>query len=139
MGGLADVTVRQATESDHAAVRRLVDAAMLVVEDLEHHLHDGGVLVACTDRNRVIGTIVIDEEYVVAIAVTRSRRGQGIGTQLIHAAAERTDRLVAEFDRSVRPFYETLEFEIESASGDDRLRGVYRQNSPSASGSYGNL
>jgi len=47
------------------------------------------------------------------IAVHRSRRGRGIGSRLVDAAAERADgALVARFHEQVRPFYDALGFEI---------------------------
>ena len=64
--------------------------------------------------------------HVDAVAVRRARRGQGIGSALVRAAIERRSRLTAEFDVGVRPFYESLGFEIESVEGDDdRFRGRY--------------
>lgn len=134
MGRVVDVTVREATETDQLDVRRLIDAAMLVVDDLDSRLADGTVLLACDGSNRVMGTIVLEEEYVVAIAVTRSLRGQGIGTRLIETALDRTGRLVAEFERELRPFYQSLGFDIGPAAGEDRLRGVYDPEGSSCCG-----
>lgn len=60
---------------------------------------------------------------IEAIAVRRARRGQGIGTALVAATDARTDGpLSATFDAAVRPFYESLGFEIQSV-GDDRCYG----------------
>lgn len=65
---------------------------------------------------------------VDAVAVRRARRGQGIGSALVRAASERHPRITAEFDASVRPFYESLEFEIEPVEeGADRFRGRYER------------
>ncbi|MFB6092753.1 MAG: GNAT family N-acetyltransferase [Haloquadratum sp.] len=86
------------------------------------------------------------------IAVHRSRRGRGVGTALVAAAADRVDGpLVARFRESVRPFYDALGFEVVAAdaddsdadtdddsdddtdggAGDDRLLGVrFRDESP---------
>ncbi|USZ69587.1 GNAT family N-acetyltransferase [Halorussus salilacus] len=63
---------------------------------------------------------------VDAVAVRRSRRGRGIGAELVRTAAERHPRLTAEFDPNVRPFYESLGFEVAPVGGEesDRLRGV---------------
>jgi GNAT superfamily N-acetyltransferase len=66
---------------------------------------------------------------VTAVAVRPNRRGQGIGSALVAEALRREGRLVAEFDRRVRPFWEALDFEIEPITGSDRLRGV-RERSP---------
>ena len=90
---------------------------------------NGRVVGACVLRGSAPGPTEIEH-----IAVHRSRRGRGIGTTLVEAAATRTDGpLVAEFRENVRPFYESLGFEIDVPSEDDseesdhdRLRGVLR-------------
>ena len=67
-----------------------------------------------------------DSAHVDAVAVRRARRGQGIGSLLVRTASERHPRLTAEFDADVRPFYESLGFEIEPVEGEtDRFRGRY--------------
>lgn len=58
---------------------------------------------------------------IVAVAVRPGRRGQGIGSALVSAAASRREELVAGFDSDVRPFYESLGFEVECEG--DRCRG----------------
>ncbi|MFB6250473.1 MAG: GNAT family N-acetyltransferase, partial [Halobellus sp.] len=60
------------------------------------------------------------------IAVHQSRRGRGIGRDLVEAAADRADGvLIARFPAGVRPFYESLGFEIRETDWDgDRLLGV---------------
>lgn len=51
------------------------------------------------------------------ITVHRSRRGRGVGTGLVDAAAARSaGPLVARFRHQVRPFYDALGFEIVDAS-----------------------
>ena len=57
-----------------------------------------------------------------AIAVRPRRRGQGIGTALVEAAAEAVGPLVAAFDDDLRPFYEQMGFEVELLEG-GRCRG----------------
>ncbi|PSP95270.1 GNAT family N-acetyltransferase [Halobacteriales archaeon QS_9_68_42] len=103
-----------------AAVRGILDAAMLRVEDAA--LKEGTTLVAV--ENRLLGALVLDGEEIVAVAVRPGRRGQGVGTALVEAAADRRERLTAGFDPGVRPFYESLGFEIEC--DDSRCRGVRR-------------
>lgn len=67
-----------------------------------------------------------DAMHVDAVAVRRARRGRGVGSALVREAAERHSRLTAEFDPTVRPFYESLGFEIAPVAGaDGRLRGVF--------------
>lgn len=78
---------------------------------------DGRLLVAAAD-GRVLGALLFETvrrrsaAEIEAVAVRPGRRGQGIGTALVRAAAERRDVLVAEFDAQVRPFWRSLGFEI---------------------------
>nr|WP_254833078.1 GNAT family N-acetyltransferase [Haloglomus salinum] len=83
---------------------------------------DSEVLVAVTD-GRVLGALVLDGERIEAVAVRPGRQGQGIGSGLVAAASARRERLVAEFDRKVRDFYQSLDFDIEGL-GESRYRGV---------------
>jgi ribosomal protein S18 acetylase RimI-like enzyme len=156
-------TVREATDGDADDVIRLLDAAMLEFDRdrTRRRVDDGDVLVAVVRGHnreerreadadvdprddRVVGACVLrgtegDPTEIEHVAVHRSRRGRGIGTTLIDAAATRTDGpLVARFRDGVRPFYESLGFEIDSVDGDgdagdsdddpaaDRLRGTLR-------------
>ena len=63
-----------------------------------------------------------DGDRVTAVATRRRYRDRGVGTALVSAALDDCGRLVAEFGPDVRPFYESLEFEIETAES-GRLRG----------------
>jgi GNAT superfamily N-acetyltransferase len=125
------VAVRAATPDDELGVRRVLDAAMLDVrEDLAERIAAGDVLVAGDPERSAIGALVLVPldgagARVDAVAVRRARRARGVGSALVRAAAERHPRLVAEFEPGVRPFYESLGFDI-SPAGDGRLRGVYR-------------
>ncbi|RLM91066.1 N-acetyltransferase [Halobellus sp. Atlit-38R] len=61
-----------------------------------------------------------DPTEIEQIAVHRSRRGRGIGSHLVDAAAERADGpLVARFHEQVRPFYDAIGFEIVDGGGSD--------------------
>jgi len=111
--------VRPATTEQRTAARSILDAAMLQVD--EPALSDGETLVAVADE-RVLGALVLDGAAIDAVAVRPGRRGQGIGTALVAAAADRRDRLTACFDPDVRPFYESLGFEVDCEAG--RCRGV---------------
>ena len=138
-GADASVEIRTAAPDDRLGVRRVLDAAMLDVrEDLRERLAAGDVLVARETRSDeggvdspVLGALVLCSRgdragRVDAVAVRRARRGQGVGSALVRAAAERHARLVAEFDSDVVPFYESLGFDVRPVSGGDgRLRGVY--------------
>ena len=106
----------------------VLDGAALGIEAdaVRGAIDRGAVLVAVAD-GRVLGACVLDGREIVAIAVRRARRNQGIGTRLVGTAAERyatdEDELVAEFDRGVRPFYASLGFEVEPADEPGRFRG----------------
>ncbi len=119
-------------ESDAATVERRIDA---------------GVVLVAVDDGRVIGALVatprpagredervapdprvgrsgddasVAEEYgahVDAVAVRLRRRGQGIGTELMRAAADRWRPLTADFYPGLSGFYEKLEFDIEKREG----------------------
>jgi N-acetylglutamate synthase-like GNAT family acetyltransferase len=121
------MTVRVADPDDHLAVMRILDAAMLETDadDVEARIDADDVLVAAED-GRVLGAAVLepldDGVFLRSIAVRRSRRAEGIGTALVDRATQRYGRLTAEFDERVRPFYASMDFEMERLS-DDRLRG----------------
>ncbi|WP_227352886.1 GNAT family N-acetyltransferase [Haladaptatus salinisoli] len=122
------MTVRRATPDDHLTVVRILDAAMLETDasEVRKRIDAGDVLVA-EDDGRILGAAVTESResdgYLDSIAVRRARRGQGIGTALVEAARDRHGTLTAEFDPSVRAFYESLEFDVESTE-ERRLRGV---------------
>ncbi|WP_435155736.1 GNAT family N-acetyltransferase [Haladaptatus sp. DFWS20] len=122
------MTVRPATPDEHLSVMRIVDGAMLEADAdfVRERIENGHVLVAEEER-RILGTAVLEANdtgtHIEAIAVRRARRAQGIGRELVETALERYGTLTAEFNPSVRPFYESLEFDIEWSS-DDRLFGT---------------
>ncbi|EFW93727.1 hypothetical protein ZOD2009_01250 [Haladaptatus paucihalophilus DX253] len=137
------MTVRAATGDDHLDVLRIVNGAMLEIDAaaVEQKIESGDVLVA-EDEGRLLGAAVLDAAadrptHIGAIAVRRARRGQGIGGELIAAAVEREGALTADFAPKVRPFYESLGFEIEEMAernedkpdggpeGDGRLWGRF--------------
>jgi GNAT superfamily N-acetyltransferase len=128
------MAVRPATPDDLPAVATVLDAAMLATDDLRERVAADDVLVALED-GRVLGALVVaprrsaprwarergTDAHVVAVAVRRRRRGQGVGSALV-AAVER-GRLTAAFDRELRPFYAGLGFDV-TPGPDGRLRGV---------------
>jgi len=115
--------VRPAREGDRADVLGVLDAGFLHTDPdhVAERIAAGTVLVA-VEEGRILGALVADGERIVAVAVRPNRRGQGIGRSLVEAAADRWGRLIAAFDEGVRPFYESLGFEIAPAG--DRYRGV---------------
>ncbi len=99
---------------------------MLQTGEVASKIDRDDVLVA-VDDGRLLGALVLtpDEngQHIDAIAVRPNRRGQGIGRALVETASTSTDRLTAAFDRDVRPFYESLGFEI--CERDGRLWGEW--------------
>lgn len=121
--------VREARPDERPAVMTVLDSAMLSVDagTVGDRIESGNVLVATSDDGqRLLGALVLDGAHVEAVAVRRRRRGQGLGTALVAAAADRHERVTATFDDRVRPFYESLGFAIEPAAEDDRWRGTCR-------------
>jgi GNAT superfamily N-acetyltransferase len=117
--------VRAATVEDLPAVMTVFDGALLAtdVSAVREAIDHGDLLVAAAEE-RVLGACLLDGEEIDAVAVRRARRDQGIGTALVEAAAARRERLVAEFDPRVRPFWASLGFEIGAAEEPERYRGV---------------
>lgn len=113
--------VREATAGDLPAVMNVLDGAVLDVTPAA--VREGTTLVA-VEEERVLGALVLSGAQIRAVAVRRARRGQGIGTALVAAAADRRERLVATFDPDVRAFYEALGFAVREADEPGRLRGV---------------
>lgn len=126
-GDGATVAVRPATPDDHLDVMRVVDGAMLTADaaTVRERIDAGEVLVATVDDG-VVGALVRDGDRVTAVATRRRHRDRGVGSALVSAALDDRDRLVAEFDPDVRPFYESLGFDIEADEG-ERLRGRLRR------------
>lgn len=130
------VTVREATADELASVLGILDGAALETDAgrVRTRIERGDVLVAVPDESRTrsgaagtgretpVGALVLDGDEVANVAVRRRRRGQGVGTTLVEAAATRRDHLVAEFDADAKPFYESLEFTVETVS-EERYRG----------------
>ena len=115
--------VRTAREEERTDVLGVLDAGFLHTDAdrVAERIAAGTALVA-VDEGRVVGALVGDGERIEAVAVRPNRRGQGVGRALIRAAADRWGRLVAEFDERVRPFYESLGFDVSPTDG--RYRGV---------------
>jgi GNAT superfamily N-acetyltransferase len=113
--------IRTAAEDERGDARTIFDAAMLEVD--QDALDSGTVLIA-VEEQRLLGALLLDGARVDAVAVRPGRRGQGIGAALIETAADRRGTLTATFDRRVKPFYESLEFDVEPLDADGRFSGV---------------
>lgn len=107
-------SVRPAGVGDLSTVRSICNAAMLELDDTV--LRRGLVLIAVED-DRILGTLVLDGSTIHAVAVRPGRRGQGIGTALVAEAARCRSALSASFDPAVRPFYESLGFDVACSDG----------------------
>jgi len=147
-----EVTVRSASADDLTDVLGVLDAAALDTDPdrVRASIDRSATLVAVranADANAtVLGALVLvrpgercetgrttetdGKAEIDAIAVRRGRRGQGIGRALVAAAAGRYDRLVAEFDSGVRPFYASLGFAVTPVEHSDpeRYRGELRRD-----------
>jgi GNAT superfamily N-acetyltransferase len=134
---VTDVTVREATPDELASVLGVLDGAALETDAdrVRAGIDRGDVLVAVpagaaggtdgaasSDSGTPVGALVLDGSEIANVAVRRRRRGQGIGTALVEAAAAGRDSLVARFDGDVRQFYESLGFETERVE-EGRYRG----------------
>jgi GNAT superfamily N-acetyltransferase len=130
MSPTADVTIREGRPDELAAVLGVLDGGALETDadGVRASIDRGETLVAVpvTDATdgTMVGALVLDGCEIRAVAVRRRRRGQGIGSALVETAASRRDRLVAEFDEGVRPFYEALGFAIEPVAQPGRYRGT---------------
>jgi GNAT superfamily N-acetyltransferase len=132
------VSVRRATPDDRVGALRVIEGALLDVDAarVRERIDAGEVLVAVGETGTVVGALVRDGERVVAVAVARRRRRQGIGRALVGRALAATGRLTATFAPRVRGFYAALGFDVEPLPAGDgeegskpedtqpRLRGV---------------
>ena len=118
---MTGVRVREAAPGEATTARSVLDGAMLEVDP---ETFERSLLLVAVAGGRVLGALVLDGAEIAAVAVRPGRRGQGIGTALVEAAAARRPAVTAGFDPSVRPFYESLGFEVDCEGG--RCRGRLR-------------
>lgn len=111
----------------------VLDAGLLATdaEEVATAIDAGRVLVAA-DEGSITGALLLDDRVptdgarIEAVAVRPGRRGQGIGTALVEAAAERYGRLAAEFDAGVRPFWASLGFDVQRSTVPGRYVGLLK-------------
>lgn len=113
--------IREAFPEDFSAIMRVLESALLEIdpENVRESIGRGDVLVAVGPPH-VRGALVLDGAHIEAVAVARTHRAKGIGSDLVERAAERGP-LTADFRPAVCPFYESLGFEIEC--GKERCTG----------------
>ena len=106
-----------ADAGDLVAIMNVFDGADLAVSAaaVERAIAADRVLVARSAAGTVIGALLAEPAdsalRIAAVAVRQGRRGQGIGTALVEAAAARWTPVRARFDPAVWPFYRSLGFE----------------------------
>lgn len=119
------MTVRRAAPDDLPALMRVLDGAMLDVDaEAVARSADAGESLRADDDGTAIGVLVRDGEFVRALAVRQSRRGEGVGRALVERAAAETERLVADCRPGVAAFYESCGFRVVERGG--RAYGVRR-------------
>jgi GNAT superfamily N-acetyltransferase len=124
--GTGGVEIRHGREGDLLAALRILEGSMLKIgaSQIRRRTESDEVLVAEVD-GRIVGALVRDGEHVEAIAVRPQRRGRGIGSRLVEEALAETGGVTVEFREEVRPFYESLGFDIEERG--ERLWGEREQ------------
>lgn len=128
-------SIAPADSDDLVDVMRLFDGALLETDPdriRDQLTGSRGCILLATSESRPVGAVALTTEEIVdrpaawddavhitAIAVSKARRGQGIGRDLIAAAAEwATPRpLSATFDERVQPFYTACGFAVEEREG----------------------
>lgn len=117
--------IRVAEPTEVADVARVIEGALLDLPlELDTACAAGRILVV---GDPIYGAAVIAPSHcggrLVALAVTPSRRGEGVATRLLQAAIERWHPLSATIDERVKALYEALDFALYPVS-DDRYRAV---------------
>lgn len=125
------MAIRRARADDLVDVLNVLDGADLATDHdrVQAAIERGDAFVAVPDEDReespVVGTLVLDGDEIVNVAVRRRRRDQGVGSALVERAMRECDRLVVEFDAGMEPFYESLDFYV-TGEDDGRYRGVWQ-------------
>ena len=129
--GIAGIAIRRAERGDLVGTMNVLDTALLAIgaPTVRERIEAGTVFVAI-ENGRVRGALVLSEALgegsdveIEAVAVRRRYRRRGIASALVERARRESERaLIAEFDGRVRPFYETLGFQVRPTD-DGRFRG----------------
>ncbi|MFW6018902.1 MAG: GNAT family N-acetyltransferase [Halapricum sp.] len=123
------VHVREATTEELDTVITILDAAILETDRdvVRRSVRTELTLVALED-GRVLGAVVAlpaDRGVRIdGIAVRKRRQGNRLGSMLVETLLDRHGRVVAAFDDRVRPFYESLGFDVTNVAP-GRYRGVW--------------
>jgi GNAT superfamily N-acetyltransferase len=131
--------IRPAVADELPAVMAVLEGALLEVdtEVVDAAIEADRVLVA-DDGGPVVGALLLEDDIptdgarVDAVAVRPGRRDQGVGTALVGAAADAYGRLVAEFDAEIRPFWVSLDFDVQPSTVPGRYVALRRD--PAANG-----
>lgn len=112
---MSSPTIRQATAADLPPVLALLTEAELIISGVAEHID--GFLVA-EDAGRIVGSAGLElygeAALLRSVAVTSSRRGQGLGVRLVSealaAARGNGARAVALLTEHAGPFFRRLGF-----------------------------
>ena|GEM_PF-4348775 len=103
--------VRQSREEDELDVRRVLDAAML-----DFSYGDADIRLVAESEGTVLGALLASEHergggaHIEAVAVRQSRRGNGVGSELVEALTKSYVPVTADCRPGITEFYETLGF-----------------------------
>ena len=104
----------------------IIDGSMLQLDlkIVQSRISSKEVLVAESSET-ILGILVSTGNTIEVIAVSSTRRAQGIGSALVKTAAKTSNKpLIAEFDKEALQFFQKLFLSISSIS-DGRYLGSY--------------
>jgi GNAT superfamily N-acetyltransferase len=112
------VRVREAKGADELGVRRVLDAAML-----DFSYEDADVRLVVESEGNVLGALLASEHehgggaHIEAVAVRKSRRAEGVGTELVEALGSEYAPVTADCRPDIEAFYESLGFRTTESDG----------------------
>ena len=109
------VELRRGDSDDVVGAMRVLQGALLDIDgSTVRDAAPAGELLLATERDWVVGALVLRDGHVEGVAVRRERRGQGIGSALVEAAVlDEGSTVTADFRAGVREFWKNLGFEVE--------------------------